>query len=216
MPKTRLLAGSLALGAVIAGGAAIALYPDAPERESRAVEQELQANTQGAPQPGAPGVRDTETTLIDVTTAAPAIGQHGNISVAKVGLDLPIYEQEFSSTLIPGDGKHAWAVVDEEQGWYWSDEGTRLVIMHSSPYRADTPGNPLTKNGQPAVTGGDQIVVEGNTYQVNSTTVVPKNGLKDLDIWHNVPGQLIVITCYPMDGEKSSPANVVIIAQKIA
>lgn len=216
MHRGRLLVGGLAVAAVCAGGVAFALYPDAPERESQAVERELQANSEGVPQPGAPGIRDTESTLIDVTAASPEVRQHGVINVSKVGLNLPIYEQKFASTLIPGDATHAWAVVDEEQGWYWSDQGTKLVIMHSSPYRADTPGNPLTKNGQPTVTGGDQIVLEDQTYTVTSTTVVPKNGLKDLDIWHNIPGQLLVVTCYPMDGEASSPANVVIVAQKVS
>ena len=93
--------------------------------------------------------------------------------------------------------------------------GSVYVVMHSIRGGGVGPGNYLqnSKTGATSLHTGDIITVGGVDYRMASSTLVLKTQLPaDSNVWANIPGKLIVITCLENADGSPSTKNLIITA----
>ena len=96
-----------------------------------------------------------------------------------------------------------------------STTGTVYVVMHSIRGGGVGPGNYLqnSKTGATSLHTGNIITVGGVDYRMASSTLVLKTQLPaDRNVWANIPGRLIVITCLENADGSPSTQNLIITA----
>lgn len=136
--------------------------------------------------------------------------------VESVGLSVPLLTQAFPTdgVLTPSDFENAHEVVDPSAGWHGTSEHVRLITLHSSSSISSAPGNALVRDGSPLVSPGDTFSVDGVSYEVESTQIATKGAIP-VEVFKDVPGRLVVVTCSPEDGRLSSLSNLVIVAHEV-
>ncbi|MEY8567487.1 class F sortase [Corynebacteriaceae bacterium 7-707] len=80
--------------------------------------------------------------------------------------------------------------------------GTVYIVAHSVT-NGFAPGNAVmdSRRGESILQTGDTIDVDGVAYNTDESFFVPKDELPYRgDVWENVPGRLVFITCLERDG----------------
>ncbi|MFJ5925024.1 class F sortase [Kitasatospora sp. NPDC092948] len=139
----------------------------------------------------------------------------GRFVVPSVGLDVPLGTMnEVADSVVPPGFTSAYR-IDNLGTPTAPASGTVYVAMHSLRWGATGPGNYLfaLDTGTSKVTPGAAIDVGGTRYVVDAATTVPKDDLPDTpEIWDDVPGRLVVLTCLEKPDNSPSVDNFVITA----
>lgn len=99
-----------------------------------------------------------------------------------------------------------------------ASQGTVFLVIHSVHGGALVPGNQLINvdQGTSAVPLGAEITVDTQRYQVTRTEVIGRDVLPTRgDVWNNVPGQLVLITCLERPDGSEAVSNVVVWARRV-
>lgn len=136
----------------------------------------------------------------------------GRFVVGAVGLNVPLEQQAYTSTLIPAGYTSAYSAVGS--GWGGDSQPT-LITLHSCSARTDCPGNALTQQGRATVEVGQAISVDGRTYGITAVEIRAKDDIANSPAWDNLASaSLVVVTCSP-DGGTHSISNLVLRAEEI-
>lgn len=135
-----------------------------------------------------------------------------------VGLDVPLGAMsEVGGMIRPPGFQSAYLIRNRGVALADAAEGTVYVALHSVQ-DGRAPGNYLidTARARATVAAGDEILVGEHTYRVEETRSVAKTALPtEADLWVDVPGRLVVVTCLQR-AEGRSVDNVVIVARLVA
>ncbi len=97
------------------------------------------------------------------------------------------------------------------------DSGTVFLVTHSLRGGGVAPGNYLIDVAQhkAAVRAGAEIIVDGTDYSVTGSQTIakPKIG-DDPELWADIPGRLVIITCLQLSTGQPSVDNLVITATR--
>ncbi|MGW4380366.1 class F sortase [Kitasatospora sp. NPDC004531] len=139
----------------------------------------------------------------------------GRFVVPSVGLDVPLGTMnEVGGSVVPPGFASAYRIANlgtpADPGG-----GTVYVAMHSLRRGATGPGNYLfaLDTGASTVAPGAEIEVGGARYVVDGAAVVPIADLPDAaDLWSDVPGRLVVLTCLERPDDTPAVDNFVLTA----
>ena len=147
---------------------------------------------------------------LDTTTPA------GRFVVTSVGLDIPLDAmRENAGWIIPPGFTSAYHLTNRGVALDHASDGTVYVAMHSLRHGGLAPGNYLfdVTTGTSKAEVGAVIKVNNLTYVVESTMTIHKLDLpKAADLWADVPGRLVIITCLQKPNNTASESNFVIVA----
>ncbi|WP_152631111.1 class F sortase [Agreia bicolorata] len=149
-----------------------------------------------------------------------AIAQHGTdrFVVDSVGLDVPLGSlNSVKGVIEPPEFTSAYWVRDYGVAPADAATGTVFVVMHSLRNGGSGPGNYLidVDKRTSKVALGAKIVVDDKSYTVTGSQVIDKPDVaKASDVWAEVPGRLVVITCLQRADGATTTQNVVIEAQE--
>ncbi|KDN88160.1 class F sortase [Kitasatospora cheerisanensis] len=131
----------------------------------------------------------------------------GRFVVPSVGLDVPLGSMnEVGGSVVPPGFTSAYRIANLGTPTA-PGTGTVYVAMHSLRWGAVGPGNYLfaLDTGTSRVAPGAAVLVGGDRYVVDGAATVPKAELPDAaEIWADVPGRLVVVTC--LEKPDNSPA----------
>lgn len=155
---------------------------------------------------------DTTTSATAQDNGAQASTTVGRFVVGSVGLDVPLEQQAYTSTLIPAGFTSAYSAT----GSGWGGAGQpRLITLHSCSSRTDCPGNALTQQGRATVEVGGEISVDGRVYGITAVEIRSKDDIADSPAWTSLTSaSLVVVTCSP-DDNTHSVANLVLRAEEV-
>lgn len=143
----------------------------------------------------------------------------GRFAVPSVNLDVPLGEvSEVDGQIAPPGFSSVYRVRNRGVDTTAADQGTMYLVTHSVRGGGYAPGNALidTEDARAAVDVGAMIQVADRQYTVTDTLRVGKEDLPTTtDIWTDVPGRLVVITCLQNGRGTPSTDNTVIIAQLV-
>ena len=127
--------------------------------------------------------------------------------VPSVGLDVPLEElSEVDGSIVPPGFTSAYLVRNRGVGPSAASSGTVYVVMHSVR-GGRAPGNYLINVARRKATR-----VGGLAYVIDGSWTILKGSLASAhDVWHDVAGRLVVITCLQRTTGRSLD-NVVITA----
>ena len=156
---------------------------------------------------------------LNPTTAAAAKVEKGTgqrFVVPSVGLTVPLDSLlVVGGNITPPGFASAYLVRNLGTTLTRAATGTVYVVMHSIRGGGVGPGNYLqnSKTGATSLHTGDIITVGGVDYRMASSTLVLKTQLPaDSNVWANIPGRLIVITCLENADGSPSTKNLIITA----
>ncbi|WP_245980098.1 class F sortase [Gryllotalpicola protaetiae] len=137
--------------------------------------------------------------------------------VPSVGLDVPLGALDMThGTITPPGFASAYDVRNLGVPLSQAPTGTVFVATHSLRNGAVGPGNYLidVKAQKAKVAVGATIDVADVAYSVTGAKAIGKLDISsDADVWANVPGRLVVITCLQRRDGRASTQNMVITAQ---
>ncbi|WP_158685508.1 class F sortase [Microbacterium halophytorum] len=140
------------------------------------------------------------------------------LQVPSVALDVPLGSLDLVEGAITPPGFSSAYVVRNVGTPNEPTAGTTYVAMHSIPAPGLAPGNFLidVDSGMPSVSPGARVVLGDETYAVDSAYTVDKDELPSReDVWKDVPGRLVVITCQQLPSGAPSVQNSVIEAHLV-
>lgn len=222
IPVVLLGAASAAL-LTVAGIAGIASFQSssAPSENSASAAQTMDGKTveqDPVVMPSSPPAPTPPATAIPVPASTPAPLTGERFSVPAVGLEVPLRPLSAKDGQITPRGfTSAYWITNMGVPLSQGAEGTVFVVMHSVRGGGVAPGNYLTdiRTGTSAVPDGSTIDVGGASYRVTGWRTILKGGLAtDADVWANVPGRLVVITCLEHPDGSPSTDNMVITAKR--
>jgi len=150
------------------------------------------------------------------TTAAITTATTGRFVVTSVGLDVPLDTmRETDGTIVPPGFTVAYCITNRGVGLDHAADGTVYVAIHSLRNGGVAPGNYLfdQADGTAKINPGDAIGIAGAVYTVDDVTLIPKPDLPGTaDLWVDIPGRLVVITCLQKPDDAPSEDNFVIVA----
>jgi len=188
----------------VAGGAALFLMPS-----TAPVATEL--DMRGRPVALDPGVAAAD------AHADADIGMR--LRVPDVGLDVPVGEVDaVDGVIVPPGFTSAYVVGNRGVTPEDAASGTVYVAMHSLRDGGVGPGNSLIDvDAQSArVAPGTLIELDDTTYRVDGSALIGKNRLaQSSDVWAEVPGRLVLITCLQRPGGGASVQNVLVFATEV-
>lgn len=139
--------------------------------------------------------------------------------VPSVELDVPLGEvSEVDGEITPPGFGSVYIVRNRGVGLASADQGTVYAVTHSVRGGGVAPGNALidVRNKKAAVDVGSVIDIGDRQYEVTGTLRVGKGELPTTSqLWEDVPGRLVVITCLQNPQGKPSSDNMVVTAQLI-
>ena len=140
----------------------------------------------------------------------------GRLRVPAVRLDVPLGRMDaVDGVVTPPSFMSAFLIANRGVGLAEAASGTVYVAMHSLRGGGRAPGNALydAETGRAAVADGDAITVGGLRYRVTGTSSIAKGDLPGAaDLWADVPGRLVVITCLEQPDGSASVENFVVTA----
>jgi hypothetical protein len=97
------------------------------------------------------------------------------------------------------------------------DRGTVFIVTHSLRAPGQAPGNFYQRDGEVTLNPGDYIKVRDRVYVFTESEIVLKTelGRRD-DVWANVPGRLVVITCHQNQGSGATISNVILYGELVS
>ncbi|WP_307218313.1 class F sortase [Microbacterium sp. SORGH_AS_0888] len=157
------------------------------------------------------------------TTAVPreqsrAVDDTGAVfEVPSVGLSVPLGAiDETDGEITPPGYRSAYWVRNLGVSVGDARAGTVYVVMHALRGGGTAPGDYLTDvpGGRSTLHAGESVVVSGVRYSVTATTTVTKDELPyDAQVWADVPGRLVVITCLEKPDGSPSTQNMIVFAE---
>lgn len=140
-----------------------------------------------------------------------------DFEVPSVGLDVPLGAlDEVDNQITPPGFTSAYLVANLGVSLANASTGSVFVVMHSLRGGGVGPGNYLidVSKGTPRVSVGSSIHVGSLTYTVTGAQAIPKTTVpEDSNLWANIPGRLVVITCLQVPAQTESVDNMVITAR---
>jgi hypothetical protein len=144
-------------------------------------------------------------------------GDQGNFRVPAVGLECPLGSvNAVNGVLNPPGFSDAYVVRNMGVRLADASTGTVYVITHSVHGGGSSPGNYLidVTNGTTSLKPGDEIYVGDKKYLFTESRIMPKEELgSHSDLFVDVPGRLILITCLQTPKQDKSYDNIVMIGQ---
>lgn len=139
----------------------------------------------------------------------------GRFMVPSVGLDVPLGTMNAVGGLVLPPGFTSAYRISNLGSPTAPKRGTVYVAMHSLRFGGLGPGNYLfdVQTSASKVQPGARIEAGGVTYVVDTTKIVAKSRLPgDAQIWRNVPGRLVVVTCLEKPDNTPATDNFIITA----
>jgi len=144
----------------------------------------------------------------------------GRFTAASVGLDVPLGAMNVADGVLepPGFTSAYWVRnlgVSPDR----AEAGTVFVVMHSLRAGGVGPGNALidVAGARARIVTGADVSVAGAHYRVDRTEVVDKTAIaNEADVWADIPGRLVVVTCLQRADGLPSTQNLVIEARRVA
>ncbi|MDR2997075.1 MAG: class F sortase [Microbacterium sp.] len=150
-----------------------------------------------------------------------AVSSEGGIrlKVPAATLDVPVGAlNEVNGVMDPPGFASAYLVRNYGANLAHATTGTVFVVMHSCRGGAVCPGNYLidVAAGTTAVPNGTDVYLDGLHYRVTGWQKVDKPKVGAVaEIWENVPGRLVLLTCLQNKRQTASTQNMVVIAQLV-
>lgn len=142
---------------------------------------------------------------------------HGRFRVPAVDLDVPLGAlSEVDGVVTPPGFASVYWVRNRGAAPSASEDGTTFVVTHSLRGGAVGPGNYLidVDAGRSALPTGTEVIVDDQHYRVSGSHAVRKDSLAAAtDVWADVPGRLVIITCLQVPAGTPSTENIVIFAR---
>ncbi len=143
--------------------------------------------------------------------------QRMTLRVPSTGLSVPLGElNEVDGVIDPPGFSSAYLVRNFGVSLDRAAVGTVFAVMHSCRGGAVCPGNYLidVNKGTASVATGADVYLGGLHYRVTGSKKVYKPDVHaDTDIWANIPGRLVLLTCLQVPSQTASIDNMVITAQ---
>lgn len=141
------------------------------------------------------------------------------LEVPSVGLSVPLGEMdEVRGEITPPGFTSAYVVRNRGVGMQAPADGTVYVVAHSVSGAGVGPGDYLIdeNSGSARVSFGALVKVAEHDYRVTSSYTVKKSALPGTaEVWADVPGRLVIITCLQDASGKPSTKNVIIEAERV-
>jgi hypothetical protein len=147
--------------------------------------------------------------------AVEQIPSNGRLRVQSVGLDVPLGAMNLVKGAINPPGfKSAYWVRNLGTSFEEPEAGTAYVAAHSLRHGGKGPGNYLIdiETEQATVKVGDLIEADGVNYRMTEWRSIPKPDLpNETDLWEDIPGRIVLVTCLQRPDNSASRNNIVII-----
>lgn len=136
----------------------------------------------------------------------------GRLRAPSVGMDVSLATMKVApgGKIVP-PGYRAGYLLDGMGSGLSDPAAGRVFIATHSVTHGFSPGNYIvSKHGTARLSVGDKVSAGPFTYTVKRTEMIDKTALpKDQDVWADEPGTLVIITCRPNDGAKTTQNSVV-------
>lgn len=154
----------------------------------------------------------------DVVEKMDAVDDAGQrFAIPSVGLSVPLGALSMTAnTLTPPGFTSAYLVRNLGTSIDDPEQGTVFVVMHSLREGGVGPGNYLidVDDETASIAPGITVNVGDLSYTVTGDLAITKTGIQSQDdVWEDIPGKLVIITCLQRPGGRPSHENIVITAQ---